>query len=91
MKGFTPDMLVQQLKEKYNGKISDILNIKYMDRDKDWIDHKATDTRAILFWRWQCNGCKIVALPSRERNCLCIMLCDGNAKLRAIVAEISNH
>jgi hypothetical protein len=36
------------------------------------------------------NG-KIVALPSRERNCLCIMLCDGNAKLRAIVAEISNH
>ena len=29
---------------------------------------KATDTRAILFWRWQCNGGKIVALPSRERN-----------------------
>jgi hypothetical protein len=23
---------------------------------------------------------KIVALPSRERNCLCIMLCDGNAQ-----------
>jgi hypothetical protein len=22
---------------------------------------------------------------------MCIMLCDGNAKLRAIVAEISNH
>jgi hypothetical protein len=37
MKGFTPDMLVQQLKEKY--KISDILNIKYMGRDKDWIDY----------------------------------------------------
>jgi hypothetical protein len=52
---------------------------------------KATDTRAILFWRWQCNGGKIVALPSRERNCLCIMLCDGSAKLCAIVAEISNH
>jgi hypothetical protein len=84
-------MLVQQLKEKYNCKISDILNIKYMDRDKDWIYHKATDTRAILFWRWQCNGGKIVALPSQERNCLCIILCDGNAKLRAIVAEISNH
>jgi hypothetical protein len=59
------------------------------------IDHKflykATDTLAILFWRWQCNGGKIVALPSRERNCLCIMLCDGNAKLRTIVAEISNN
>ena len=39
----------------------------------------------------KCNGGKIVALPSRERNCLCIMLCDGNAKLCAIVAEISNH
>ena len=55
------------------------------------LEIKATDTRAILFWRWQCNGGKIVALPSRERNCLCIMLCDGNAKLRAIVADISNH
>ena len=54
--------------------------------------YKAMDSRAIHFWRWQCNGAgKIVALPSRERNCLCIMLCDGNAKLRAIVAEISNH
>jgi hypothetical protein len=41
MKGFTPDMLVQQLKEKY--KISDILNIKYMGRDKDWIDYKCCD------------------------------------------------
>jgi hypothetical protein len=56
-----------------------------------WNRFKATDTRAIFFWRWQCNGGKIVALPSRERNCLCIMLCDGNEKLRAIVAEISNH
>jgi hypothetical protein len=43
MKGFTPDMLVQQLKEKNNCKISDILNIKYIDRDKDWIDHKCCD------------------------------------------------
>jgi hypothetical protein len=43
MKGFTPDMLVQQLNEKYNCKISDILNIKYMDHDKDWIDHKCCD------------------------------------------------
>jgi hypothetical protein len=45
MKGFTPDMLVQQLiiKEKYNCKISDILNIKYMDRDKYRIDHKCCD------------------------------------------------
>jgi hypothetical protein len=30
MKGFTPDMLVQQLKEKVQ--ISDILSIKYMDQ-----------------------------------------------------------
>jgi hypothetical protein len=32
----------------------------------------------MYFWRRQCNGSKF-------------MLCDGNAKLRAIIAEISNH
>jgi hypothetical protein len=59
--------------------------------DKMACRHFEKHFRAIFFWRWYCNGGKIVALPSRERNCLCIMLCDGNAKLRTIVAEISNH
>ena len=54
-------------------------------------EFKAIDTRGIFVWRRQCNGGKIVALPSRERNCLCIIICDGNAKLRAIIAEISNN
>ena len=36
MKGFTAEMLWQQLKEKCNS--ANISNIKYMDHDKDWID-----------------------------------------------------
>jgi hypothetical protein len=47
MKGFIPDMLVQQLKEKC--KISYILSIKYMDRDKDWIDHRCCDFDSFVY------------------------------------------
>ena len=52
---------------------------------------EATDTPAIIFWRRQCNGGKVVALPLYEGNCSCIMLSDDNRKLPAIDAEILNH
>ena len=52
---------------------------------------EATDTPAIIFWRRQCNGGKVVALPLCEGNCSCIMLSDDNRKLPAIDAEILNH
>jgi hypothetical protein len=44
-----------------------------------------------IFWRSQCNGGKIVALLGCEKLFVYNMLCDGNANLPAIVAEISNH
>ena len=40
---------------------------------------KAAATRAIFYLRWQCNFNKIIALPSRAKNCTCSMSCAGNA------------
>jgi hypothetical protein len=46
-----------------------------------------------IFWRSQCNGGKIVALLGCEREIACVdhSVCDDNANIPAIVAEISNH
>lgn len=46
MKAFTPDMLIQQLKDKC--KITDISNIKYMDHDRDWIDLRCYDFESFV-------------------------------------------
>ena len=46
MKGFTPEMLWQQLKEKCNS--ANISNIKYMDHDKDWIDLRYSDFESFV-------------------------------------------
>ena len=46
MKSFTPDMLIQQLKDKCH--FSNILNVKYMDRDKDWIDLRCSDFESFV-------------------------------------------
>ena len=46
MKGFTPEMLWQQLKEKCSS--ANISNIKYMDHDKDWIDLRYSDFESFV-------------------------------------------
>ena len=46
MEGFAPDIRIQELHEKC--KFQDISNVKYMDRDKDWIDLRCCDFESFV-------------------------------------------